>query len=1041
MKAINKNNIQDILSLTPVQEGILYHYLSTKSRDSENGSFIENLNLEIRGNVEFSLFKKSWEYVIANNEMLRTVFRWEGVENPVQIVLRAVELQLYYDDLTKSDHGKDTEYRKPRTGQRCRELFENGHVPFLVILTKVSENSYRMQIENHHILYDGWSTGIILKEFFHAYNVLTDGKEPELSPKTKYNEFIKKSLGSDFSRSESFWKKYLERDEQNRQNESEGSLPIRRNRKAVRRTDNIIIPLGNRLFMDMESFAAANKITVSAILYFGWGLLLQWYLDKNDILFDTMVSGRTAGIKGIDDIVGLFSVTLPLRIKKIRGESLQDSLTRSYDRLQARSEHGTWISPRMRELFAADRETLFDSVMVVENYPLDRVLMTESGYLKVENFNISGTTVYDVSLIIIPHRQFEINCTYNSEIFDKDSIPTLIEHFALILDKIIHNIGYNESLEWEPFNWKIERKKEDLLEKLIKKIRETDRKTVRIETPANRLERELAEIWSNVLVIEQEKMGRDTNFFELGGHSLTASILAGKIRKQYDIKIPQETLFRFPTIKEFAAFLSDKIGTPGEKNNEDSIPAVEKREYYPLSSGQKRLYVFQKMDPGRTDYNGVAVLQMKGPLDKARLQNTIGKLIRRHEGLRTSFHQVDDRLIQKIHDDASIKIEYYSYSMKEQNNSIRRDDTTEKIDRAVEKTILAFVRPFDLSQVPLMRIGLMEQETGKYLLLADMHHIVTDGISLEILIDEMIRLYEGKKLPDQRIQYKDYAQWQSRGGNRRDLLTQQAYWREIFQKKPEVLSLPLDFQRPPVQSFDGGSIEFEIGQEETLKIKKIIKKYDATLYVLLMSVYYIVLAKYSGQDDVIIGTSVAGRNHPDLHQVVGMFINMVPMRNFPTEEKRFEDFLEEVNGKTRDALENQDYPYEELLRQLNLHGDPTKDPLNIAAFVIHNHRLTGNRNMDNGKIEISPYRYEMKYTNFDLNLSAQEKKNSISMLMQYAIKLFKKTTVRRIVQHYYEVLAQVLEDQKICLRDIKLSHQFSTSKSTALVEDENDFLF
>jgi non-ribosomal peptide synthetase component F len=253
------------------------------------------------------------------------------------------------------------------------------------------------------------------------------------------------------------------------------------------------------------------------------------------------------------------------------------------------------------------------------------------------------------------------------------------------------------------------------------------------------------------------------------------------------------------------------------------------------------------------------------------------------------------------------------------------------------------------------------------------------------------------------------------------------------------LNLPTDYPRPAFQSFDGGSVEFAIRDNQAAALRQMVRDYDTTLYVILLAVYYILLAKYTGQEQIIIGTSTAGRTHPQLHRLVGMFINMAPMRNYPTENKSFSDFLKEVRENVLKAFENQDYPYEELLRKLDLHGDPSRDPLNIAVFVIHNHRYNGKRRM--GNITISPYNYDPQKTNFDLNLSAVEQGDIIAVTLQYAVALFKHSTASLMAKHYMEILEQVLENEHVQLRDIKITFKSSSLKSKALEEGEGDFLF
>ncbi|MDQ1355503.1 MAG: hypothetical protein QG657_5813, partial [Acidobacteriota bacterium] len=335
--------------------------------------------------------------------------------------------------------------------------------------------------------------------------------------------------------------------------------------------------------------------------------------------------------------------------------------------------------------------------------------------------------------------------------------------------------------------------------------------------PREAVETKLAAIWSEVLSRDllhlyqlQTSIGIDDNFFQLGGHSLKATILIAKIHKAFNVKIPLTEIFKRPTIRAFSDYIK---AAAGEKYTR--IEPLEKKEYYPLSSAQKRLYFLQAMEETGTEYNMPQLLNLEGKIDRERLEDTFVKLLQRHESLRTSFATVGDEPVQRIHENVEFEIEY-----KNCNLSTDYTDYTDEKDNTIHHSsfmntphhsIRSFIRPFDLSKAPLMRVGLLKEDDEKNLLMVDMHHSITDGVSLGILVKEFLSLYRGELLPPLRLQYKDFAGWQNREvveQKGESILRQEAYWIKEFESGAPVLDLPIDYPKPKVKGFEGRGERF-----------------------------------------------------------------------------------------------------------------------------------------------------------------------------------------------------------------------------------------
>ncbi|MCP5104830.1 MAG: AMP-binding protein, partial [bacterium] len=543
--------------------------------------------------------------------------------------------------------------------------------------------------------------------------------------------------------------------------------------------------------------------------------------------------------------------------------------------------------------------------------------------------------------------------------------------------------------------------------------------------PTGKVEEKLAEIWSGILDIDYDLIGIDNNFFELGGHSLKATVLTAKIHKEFDVRVPLEEVFHTPTIRELAQYVADRSTSGTGEETFTAIEAAENRSFYPLTSAQKGLYVQQQKEKESTTYNILQVEALDIDADLAGIERTIRELIERHESLRTSFFEYRLKPVQKIHDHVDFNAEYY--------------DLNKEKNRIPDDIVKDFVRPFDLSLPPLMRAGFIKTQEGKHLLIMDMHHIITDGVSFGIFYRDFLRLYRGEQLPPLRLQYRDYSAWQNRRGE------QAAYWLNVFKGKIPVLSMPTDYKRPEVKSFEGDHFYFEIKEPLKGALNRSAKEHEATLFMLLLAAYYVLLSKYSNQEDIVVGSPVTGRRHEDLQEIIGMFVNMLALRNKPRAEKTFTEFLREVKQGVLAAMENQDYHFEELVPALGIKGNISRNPLFDAAFAL--------QNMDVGEIEafdgivdrqnsaVTPGKYEPGVSRFDLVITAVEGTDSIKMSLEYSTALFKPTTAENLVNHYLEILEQVAENPGSKLEDIKVSYQLAPIENTDLRDHEADFGF
>jgi len=1574
LKKINKKDIEDIIALTPTQEGMLYHYL----KDPDSDYYFEQLSLIITGEINFNCFKQAWDFVVETNEVLRSCFRWDMVKKPVQIILKRHQPQVVFHDFSsrgikENDKLKLIEEIKEKDR---KNRFDLNSVPFRVLLCKIHECRYEMIISNHHILYDGWSNRIILKEFFSSYMDLLRQKSPGKPVKHRYKEYTPGIQRQDRDKLRKYWTGYL------KGFEGQAQLSIKKKRgtninAAPTGNSNCKVKFSRQLKEKSGIFTKHHKITLACLLYSAWGLLLQGYNNSEDVIFGTTVSGRSPGSEGIEDIVGLFINTVPLRVRTNSNghEKVKDFLSRVNQNLREMEAYESVSLVEIKEYGGGGfEEELFDTIFVIENYPLHQVFAARNnpGALSIDSYSIFETTHYDLTVGVTLMDDIEIEFTYNKDLFEESIITGLPRHFIKIVEEMVNNPGkelaalemladteknkilyefnntnadypgdktihqlfarqvernpdhialigqsskhegtrglallsdlvsmtYREldkqsdglaciltgrgvgddaivgimversiemvigilgmlkaggaylpigtdyprerirymladsnvkivfttpgltkkfekllivncqllivnerthysrrlnnplketnsikscqltinnlqlkgntlayiiytsgttgrpkgvmvehaavvnRLNWvrdqyrlnegdvilqaasfvfdvsvcEMFRWipaggrlyllpagaekdpgqiiktiarnnvttadfipamltllleyvqrenlakeltrlrwvwtgveavnvelvkefnetlhrlnrtrlinaygptestvdvtyfdcshitaydavpigrpmanirvyilsingvvqpvgvygqlciagkglargylnnpgltaekfnhdlwdyqdyhdyvvpfgqilnafgeKIKNKKVpgkgnygnyrsyrshrsyiyrtgDLARWLAdgniqflgrmdhqakirghrvelgeiesyllryKKIKEAvvivgggnenekylcayivphspgtlsidDVKTylsLRAPTymvpayfvtlaglpmtsagkidrralphpkvtsakpytaPGNQKEVQLVDIWAEVLGIDSVGIGIDDNFFELGGHSLKILGVIGRIHKRLNIKIPFTGIFAAPTIRELARYVSKK-----ERSRYETVPLAEKKEYYNLSSVQRRLYFLYRMTPHGITYNMSGCMRMEGPIEAEKLETVFQKLIARHESLRTSFVVKGEEPCQRIHDERNIDFWVTSYRL----------TTNNKLP--VKKMIENFIRPFDLSRVPLLRVGLIEEKYREYILVVDMHHIISDGTSMDILARDFMAIYNDETLPGFRIQYKDFSSWQNNEKVKDSMHHQEAYWLKKFEKEIPILNLPTDYRRASIQSYEGNRISFELDHQELRALKDYASKEGVTLFMVLLATYNIFLSKVGNQEDIIVGTPVQGRRHSDLEPIIGMFVNTLALRNYPTGNKTFNGFLHEIRQTTLRDFENQDYPFEDLVEKVSLVRYPGRNPLFDTMFAMQKIERTG---IEIPGLKLTSYDYESNVSKFDITLQVLEIDERLNFTFEYSSRLFKKETIQRFIGYLDKIISTVLVK-----RDIKIS--------------------
>jgi len=437
---IDRKNVEEMMGLTSMQEGMLFHYLT----NPESLQYFEQIHLTLSGSIERQLFEEAWRLVTCNNEMLRSIIRWEKLEEPIQIVLKQKEIPIRVVEFKDEDQQSKAEGVQKIIKKDRETPININRDPFRVTLCLISENESRMLLSFHHIVLDGWSTGIILQEFLTAYNCLSQGETQSEITKARYKDFFKwyqQSQTHYRDQRREFWKKHLEGFD------TLTLLPYNDNKlQDIQQVSTYRLNVPATTKQRLEVLAQEHNVTISTLLYAAWGILLQKYNNSDDVIFGTTVSGRSPEVKGIDRIVGLFINTLPLRIKATKETPLYKLFQILGNHLQEQNAYGNEHSSltEIKQLSGLSSDSnLFDSIIVIDNYPLDNMINEKysSNQLEISGYQTFEMTNFDITLqiMMLEAGEMPVDIHYNNELFETETIQRMANHYDIILRGIVSN--------------------------------------------------------------------------------------------------------------------------------------------------------------------------------------------------------------------------------------------------------------------------------------------------------------------------------------------------------------------------------------------------------------------------------------------------------------------------------------------------------------------------------------------------------------------------------------------------------------------------
>lgn len=519
----------------------------------------------------------------------------------------------------------------------------------------------------------------------------------------------------------------------------------------------------------------------------------------------------------------------------------------------------------------------------------------------------------------------------------------------------------------------------------------------KVVKPRNEIDRQLIEITEKILNIQNVSI-TDT-LIDLGGDSLTVITLLTQIQSKFNVQIFIKDVMANKTIEEISNLIKESI----KENNTSIVRHVDLKEYYPLLPGQIRVYYSSIVDNNSVLYNIPGALEIDGLLDSKKLERCLCKIIDRHESLRTYFVIQDKHIAQKIEKHIDFRLDILKNSDYEDFDKILKD----------------FVKPFNLYEAPLFRVKYVEFTNQKSAILLDIHHIIADGRSMMILINEICELYNNTKsiLPELQYTYKDFLTLSENKIFCDKYNEAKEYWLKQFKGELPVLNMPTNNLRPPIQSYEGSRVYKIIDNSIYNSILKISKKLNVTPYMILLCAYYILLEKYTGQEDIIVGTPCLGREIEESKDIIGMFVNTLPLRNKVNPNYTVLEFLKNIRENVIKSFNYQIYPFNDLVDELKIKKDPSRNSIFDTMFIYQN----------DGYKNISLDNFKTKYcipdagiSKFDLSVEAVPLDEEVKLTFEYSTKLFETNFIIDLSENYINILNSIINNINIQISEIDI---------------------
>jgi len=1029
------------IPLSPAQERLWF--LDQLNPDSP----VYNMPIVIKleGNIILENLQRTIREIMMRHESLRTKIIVENGIPQQFIVSDLSEFTINYQDFSdkpKSDGEVEAERLTIADAQTPFDLSRD--LPIRIRILKLSENEHWLFLNIHHLAGDGWSLNILASELTEIYNALSKSQKPKLNElSVQYADFAvwqqqyssKSALKEDLN----YWK-----------NQLSGSLPKLRLTEKIQTDelnnegDVIDFNLSENICRKIEETSFENGVTTFVVLLSAFQILLSFYANQRDIIVGSPIAGRLQ--PETEHLIGLFTNTLVLRSfidsEDTFGKIVENNREIVLNAQQHQAIPFEVLVDELQPERILNQTPFFQHLFVMQDeFPDPKFAGLKSSIHKINN----GTAKFELSLNA-DKTAHGINCRLEYKIsqFDKNFAEIFSEHYLQVLSLLTDNSQSELKSIKEKLNPPVkviaENDGKSVVNSFKIEIENGDGSKRKISESVEVYQKQLLDIWAEVLGKDPNDIGLHQNFFALGGHSLLATRLLFHINRIVGQKLPLSCVFKHPTIAGFAKFLETRLENSGQlpnssnkfgKFSENNFPKLRKmtgeKVLAPLSFAQQRLWLSDNLD-NSSSYNVVGGIRLKGNFDLKIFEQTMNEIVHRQESLSTIFVNENGNLFQMVENPKRLSVFFDDWS----KNNFAENEIKLQEEGKLEQT-----KKFNLGESPLLRIRVIKLVESEYAVIAAMHHIISDGQSIEILLKEFAAIYESfyndsaNPLPPLNFQYADYA-YRIREWMRGTVLEEHLdFWRKSLGGNLPILNLPALNSSEKTDSSKGKSYYRQISENSFSQLLDYKRQNGITDFVFLKAVFFLLLYKYSKQTDIIVGNAVAGREDEEVQQIIGVFINMIPVRINISEEMTFKELLNQVNAKVIAGLSYQQLPFDMLVEALNVKRENQTTPIFQVAFGLQETPVKTQKVAD---LEMSPIRFDAESARYDLTLWILKDEN-LNASWTYRCSMFDESMIARMHKDFEEILTQVLADPNLNLTKVKLSARFEGQNQNADAEN------
>ncbi|WP_405738349.1 amino acid adenylation domain-containing protein [Streptomyces sp. NBC_01525] len=990
------SRLEDVLPLSPLQEGLLFHALS-----DEQGTDVYHTQLvmELEGLLDVERLRSAARALLRRHANLRAGFRQRKNGQPIQVILGQVPLPWADVDLTPLPPEERQQALETLLEEDRERRFVLSAAPVVrFTLVRLEERRHKLVLTSHHILIDGWSAPILQRELLTLY--ASHGDPSGLPAVTPYRTYLEWLARQDADAAKEAWRHALA--------ELAGPTLVAAPdpQRALMLPEYHTTTLSEELTAALTGRARAHGLTVNTLLQGVWALVLAELTGRDDVVFGSVVSGRPPEIPGIETMVGLFINTVPVRVRLDPRASLADNLARLQGEQSLLLDHQHLRLGELQRLVGAS--DLFDTALTVENYPGGGTAGTGADGLHVTGVSGKDAAHYPLRLIAgLLGSRLQVRLEYRPDLYRPQAAQALVAWIEALLRAATDDAGRMLAHLPRPTDEQRAAFPETVRAHEHKAAHETGADdadcgevalaTRTADTPLTPSEEILCGLFGALL--GHDKVGVEDDFFALGGHSLSAIKLLSRVRTAFDVELPIRTLFEAPTV----AALARRIGQAGQAR--PALTPGERPERVPLSFAQQRLWFMHRLEGPSATYNIPMPLRLTGPLDRAALAAALSDLTARHESLRTVFPEADGVPYQHILDPEQARPQF---------------ESVESCNGTSARQLLDASRyAFDLTQEIPLRATLLRISEREHILLLLVHHIAGDGGSVAPLLRDLAEAYTARHadsapawtpLP---VQYADYTLWQRQllgsEDDQESLLAEQlAFWRKTLSGAPEQLVLPADRLRPAVPDHRGGTVEFALDAVTHQHLAELAKAADCTLFMVVQAGLATLLTRLGAGQDIPLGTAVAGRTDQALEDLAGFFVNTLVLRTDTSNDPTFRDLLRRVRETDLAAYAHQDVPFERLVEAVNPVRTAASHPLFQVMLTFQNNARP---RLELPDVTVGFEGFGVGVAKFDLSFSIAETNGpdgrpaGLRGVIEYAEELFDPGTVRTLAERFARLLA------------------------------------